>query len=748
MKNFINKNKIYFINIVAIIAIFIMVLLLNKISPFGNNILGKSDAINQFKPMLFDFITKIKTGSLLNYSFNNGLGTPFIFTYIYYLASPLNLIALLFKTVDGMYLSTLLIKLLVGSLTITYYAKNKTNNNYIIFIAAISYIFSSWFLAYYYNSMWLDIFVLLPLYQKGLEDLLNKKKPSIYIFSLALITISNIHLAIPVYLYTIIYFIIYALIYKKGTAKEKVLTFDVFALSTIVTFLITAFFLSIAFDVFLKSGINPNNDISSYTINFFNFIKSLFYGNTNTIASETKLFPNIAFNTFILINCLYFFINKNISKKDKIFSLIGIALIICTIFIKYINYAFNSFQGDTINFSYTFIISILTIKMFIANITSMEIKDYKKLLFTIPIIFILLLLSFKKQEFNTLIFNISFIVCYLIILWLYQNNKIYKLLLCLLIVLQSLIALKINIGEDKTKEEINYSLYQKENVKYRLNIPDNDLEKSFNYNLYYNSKVTHQLSSITYNNINNLAANLGNFTVPNKAILMDDHNLLSSLIFNVKQDYYLEKIFAVNSLSKLVDSGMDTTIKENTENIIYSMTGIKDIYDKEIVKGTLEDGKYHFETNHDYFLLEEEGEDKSLYTTAINRNTFSLSEEYGKEEAVIYVLNKNKLKDIYNYLKKNQIKYSYYNDNKIEGTINVDKNQIIYTSIPYDESWEITIDNEITKPTRLFDSLIGIEVKPGKHTIKMEYKNNYTISIIISTISLLGFIIFNIKRKN
>ncbi len=751
MKKFFKDNKIYFINIITILLVFILALSLNHISPFGNTILGKSDAIGQMKPMLFDFITKLRDGTILNYSFSNGLGAPFIFNYIYYLASPLNLIAIFFKTPDGMYLSTIIIKLLVGSIAMTYYVKSKTDNNYIVFLGTISYLFASWFLTYYFCNMWLDIFVLLPLYQKGLEDLLNKKAFNLYIISLALMSISNFYLAFPVYIYTIIYFIIYELIYKKGTFKEKLLKFDIITISTIVSFLMISFFFYLAFDAFIKTGLKfESGDVSFYTINFFDFIKSLFYGNTNLLLTKDgETFPNIAVNTFVFINCLYFFINKKITKKDKVFTLIAIIIVLSAFFIKRFDFVLNFFHDIRgLTYRYAFIINFLTIKMFITNMINLNKEDCKKLLLTFPIIIILLLIVFTKQEFNILILNIVFIICYGIALLLYQDNKYHKILICSLVVLQSFIALIICLPEDKEKEKIDLKLYQKENVKYRLNEMHNDLDENFNYNLYYNSKVLHMFSTISYNGSVDLVRNLGVETVTNSCIISDDRNKLASLLLNVQSDYYLEKIFAANTLVKMTDSGMETTVKENTENIVYSMTGIKDIYKKISLTATEKDDTYYFETDKDFYLIESVNEDKSINTTSQTYTKFSIPKEYGTKDVNIYVLKQKKLKEIYDYLAKNQIEYTYYNDNHIEGTINVDTGQLIFTSIPYDESWEIKIDGKEVKPIRLLDSLIGIETTTGKHTISMKYKNNeYIYPAILSIITIIGLILFNIKRK-
>lgn len=55
----------------------------------------------------------------------------------------------------------------------------------------------------------------------------------------------------------------------------------------------------------------------------------------------------------------------------------------------------------------------------------------------------------------------------------------------------------------------------------------------------------------------------------------------------------------------------------------------------------------------------------------------------------------------------------------------------------------------IVEPIILLDSLIGIEVEPGKHTLEMKYKNtNYIGPAIVSIITIISYKIFNIKRKN
>ena len=149
---------------------------------------------------------KLKKGTLLNYTFKNFLGYPFFFEFMYYLSSPINLFCLFFKTVDSMFLFNILVKLCFGAICSTFYFKKKLKNNtYMILLFSLSYIFSGWFLAYYYSILWLDVFMFFPLYQYFLEKLFDDKKILGYVFGLALIILFNFFFAMHICFYTLIY---------------------------------------------------------------------------------------------------------------------------------------------------------------------------------------------------------------------------------------------------------------------------------------------------------------------------------------------------------------------------------------------------------------------------------------------------------------------------------------------------------------------------------------------------------------
>ena len=742
------KIKPYLVNTLIVVVIFLSVLMLSHISPFGNYIIGKSDAIAQYKPMLYNFLTSLKHGILEIYSFNNGLGNPFMFNYTYYLISPLNLIGIIFKNGDLMYLSVIIIKIIFTSIFTTYYAKKHNCTDFTSFIATISYVFSSWFLAYYYNIMWLDTFMIFPLFQYGLEQLIKENKIYIYIFSLAYLYLTNFFLAFSVLLYGLIYYIIRNFIYEEKNIKEKLKNTGLFIISTLISLLLIIFYIYILIKVKSQTGLGASDITEAgYTVSTLDFIKSLFYGSTSiTTAFSGPTYPNIASNTIILISLFYFFLNKKISIKNKVFTIIGLNIALASIFIKDFNYVLNMFHNTIeLTYRYSFIIIFLSITLFLENSKAFDIKDKNKIICIFPFILLLLIINYKTIDYNIFIFNLIFILAYLVLTIFYNDSKYYKILLSIILIVQTTYACYTSISTDIPKENITYDKFLTETTKYRVNtIGENDF---LNKNMYTNENATYLFSSMTYTPILNLTYKLGCNSGSNSISCHKDNSLFN-MIFNVKNDYYLEKIYSVNKDIKntILD---ETSIKNAQESLIEGMTGITNIFTKETLNATIKDNISTFKTDHSFYLIDytEDNYTKN-YVQDYKEFTYDNKNNDILNSVDIYIIENKTLEKIYNTLKTNQISYTKYSDSYIEGTIKVNENQMIFTSIPYDESWEIKIDDKIIKPTIILESLIGIECTPGEHKISLEYKTNYKIPIIISLLTLISLIIsIIIKQK-
>ena len=754
---FFKEKKIYFINLFLVLFIALISYKILKFYPFGNFDSAISDAREQFRPMIYDFLIKLKLGILQSFSFNNGLGNPVYFNSLYYIASPVNIVGLLFNKPEDMYVVITMVKLGITSLTITKYASSKTTNKTAIILAAISYCFCGWYITYYYYLAFVDTFMIFPLYQYGLERLLNDNKANIYILSLAYMIISNFYLCFPVCIYTILYFIIVRLFYQQDSKKEKLRSFINISKATIVVFFLVLFWLYMILDCYFRMDlVFYENVLRDYYVTIPKILSSIFYGQQELnplIYGEMN--PNLGCNTLILLSLVFYFFNKNINLREKIFAAIVCMIIINCFCVTKIDYVLNFFHEiRVLPYRYIFIACFLEIWIFLRNVQTIkwDKKTYLGIIITISILS--LIMYFTKNDIyeESIIFFITITLSLLVLVLFKPIKKVRNVILVLLIILETTMAIFSNhvlgriLLDDfsipflKKDEIFRHSGYYLE-----TNTENNELLTLFNYNLYNNTKDISLFTSMTYNKVIYDLQKLGYSNYVNTTIYADKYNLFGNMMFNIKGDYYLEKIYSVNKNIKEIKlqeddivhnqnaiaknlAGVDNLFiktKQKIESItdlylLYNSTGFIDVVDK--------NGKLHNYSHMDNIGLNNE---TILYNHEITR----------------YYFNRKKVQAVYDILKQNQIHYTSYKDSKIAGTIKVGEDQLIFTSIPYDTNWLIKIDGKKVKPIKIFDSLIGIETTSGEHKISMEYKTHFQIPILISVISIIIYIFEKYYQK-
>lgn len=119
-------------------------------------------------------------------------------------------------------------------------------------------------------------------------------------------------------------------------------------------------------------------------------------------------------------------------------------------------------------------------------------------------------------------------------------------------------------------------------------------------------------------------------------------------------------------------------------------------------------------------------------------------------DVLFYQLDMNAFEEVITELKKGEWNIDTHTDTYLSGSVNAEKDGILFTTIPYEPGWTITVDGTEVEPVKLIDSLIGIELSAGEHTVTMKFRPSYlTISIILSLIglSLIG-IIFILEYKD
>ncbi len=97
-----------------------------------------------------------------------------------------------------------------------------------------------------------------------------------------------------------------------------------------------------------------------------------------------------------------------------------------------------------------------------------------------------------------------------------------------------------------------------------------------------------------------------------------------------------------------------------------------------------------------------------------------------------------------------QYNITEFTERSFKGNLNSPRdNQIIQTTLPYDEGWRIYVDGQRVEVFETLDALTAFRVDAGEHTIEMKYLPDlFVIGLIITVFSvLLGILLFVFERK-
>lgn len=161
------------------VALFVALAAAEHVYPFGDN----SFLINDLKYQYIDFFAWFRRVLLgeanLRYSFSQGLGMNTWGLYSYYLASPFNLLCVLFPA-DKLTLFVFVITALkLGCIHISsawFLQRRFGLPKPAAFLLSLSFTFCSWTISNLRNPLWIDCLILLPVCAYGSYELIRKQK--------------------------------------------------------------------------------------------------------------------------------------------------------------------------------------------------------------------------------------------------------------------------------------------------------------------------------------------------------------------------------------------------------------------------------------------------------------------------------------------------------------------------------------------------------------------------------------------
>ncbi len=190
----------------------------NGVYPFGDRGVLIIDSLHQYLPFFTDFQQKLAHGESLLYSFGGGLGYNMWAMIAYYLASPLNFLMALVPMEHVMDFMAYLILFkisLAGAIFGWYLSVRGMDKNYMPVPFACMYALSTYMIGYYFNLMWLDSVLVLPLVMRGIEKICEGKNGRMFGLALFYGLYCNYYIGYMLCLFSCLYFLVLWIAAKK-----------------------------------------------------------------------------------------------------------------------------------------------------------------------------------------------------------------------------------------------------------------------------------------------------------------------------------------------------------------------------------------------------------------------------------------------------------------------------------------------------------------------------------------------------
>ncbi|CZQ82913.1 YfhO family protein [Trichococcus ilyis] len=110
------------------------------------------------------------------------------------------------------------------------------------------------------------------------------------------------------------------------------------------------------------------------------------------------------------------------------------------------------------------------------------------------------------------------------------------------------------------------------------------------------------------------------------------------------------------------------------------------------------------------------------------------------QDLKLYELNKGLFEDAISARQAESLSISSFSQTHITGSVAIqNEDEVLLTTVPYSEGWNVTIDGEDAETTSALDGLLAVPITPGKHTVSLTYRTPYLhTGLAISGSSIVG----------
>ncbi|MBR2877056.1 MAG: YfhO family protein [Clostridia bacterium] len=595
---FFTDNRYSFLASGCTIAIMLIVYYCYDLIPFGDKTILRMDLYHQYGPLFAELYERVFNADSFLYSWTSGGGGTFLGNFYNYLSSPFAIVMLLagHKNMPEAIAVMILLKAAVASFTFSYFIKKKytPENSPIISAFGVLYACSGYFIAYYWNVMWIDSFYLFPLVMLGIDKIIRERKLSLYIVSLTLTFLTNYYMAYMVCIFSVLFFIYDYFVQYDLTStyfgrlrdREKGIKnafswatnnlrnarfFDtgvLFAFSSVISACLSAFSLLPVYYVLRNcsatSGTFPETIKTYFSI--FDFLANhLAYLDPTIRSSGDDVLPNVYCGVLTVMLVPLFIFSNHISGKEKIFSCGILGIMFASCYTNYLNYIWHGFHFPNdlpyrFSYMYSFLLLIFAFRAFTF------IKEYTRRQIigvgTATVFFVIMVQEIGSKNFSEVgvWICVAFIGIYCLALGILKNDQYPKIAAAALILCsccaEYIVANTNNYSMDQNKTNFVSDYDDFQIIKDKLD----EYEKNDNYRMeltslrarmdpcwyYYNGMST--FSSMAYEKVSNMQYHLGMFS-----------NYINSYTYNRQTPVY-NAFFA---LDYIVDNDMGSTAEMN-----------------------------------------------------------------------------------------------------------------------------------------------------------------------------------------
>ena len=345
------------------------------------------DLWHQYFPFLADLQDKLQNGGSLLWTWSVGMGSNFIAMMSYYLLSPLNFLSVFVDKADLVqYLAVITtIKIgLAGAFTAIAFKIICKKNGLSLVIFSTMYALCSFSMGYYWCTIWLDTWALLPLVVAGTVCMLRDGKYKLFIISLASAVVCNYYIGLFLCIavvFTAIGYTVSCFESFKKCFKDLLRSVVCTGISLLLTAPVTiTSYLALKNCYKSTSGFPTRFDINIGTDDNKGVFEAFHQIVSNMISyldpTSKEGLPNVACGTLCLILLAVFFCCRKIKLGEKIFCANMLVILIASFIFRPLDYIWHGFHyPNMLPHRFSFIFCFLLIWMAYRAYTNMRPGD-------------------------------------------------------------------------------------------------------------------------------------------------------------------------------------------------------------------------------------------------------------------------------------------------------------------------------------------------------------------------------------